>query len=602
MDKIIKLKVSAQHLTGDEICSVNRTVGLMSCEFEFDDSWNDYPVRLANFKRDTDPMSEAVTRNIINGQCRVPDELLKYKGTISVAVQGENTEGQTERTEALRIIAQTQTIVDGRNVIDPSPDQYTDFIERAGEAIEEYFEEHKEEFKGDPGEPGEPGAPGDDYVLTQEDREEIAGIAVEEIQPALNKKMEYYAVTIENGHMTHNGEVQTYADILNAFNDQSVFLYLSYLNLIFIPSFVVAGHEEEGRDAVEFASAYYYAEEPTIARVIINSAEQIKYDQIALENTDWKVDDLTGWTIGEYPQAYPTADAVATQFDSVKESISELDNTKVGYSEVVNGQLLMYSDDSKAHLLATMDLPMPNVDDVQINGASVVSDGVANIPIASPTVAGVVTPYANGFTTSNNKLYIKDASNGDINERRYNIAITGASLDYAIKRAMCDGKGAEWTETEKANARKRIGEPQFELIEEITLTEDVASIERTAEPNGNPYNFKKLLIAVRSQSKQTTNTFIVFNVNEYSEGDSPYITHVANNGLFCVAKFNVSDGIYEHSIKGGNNPTAQASVNSRTYGNSWLILANTINSCRVYVSGTGKILANTNIRIYGIRA
>lgn len=34
----------------------------------------------------------------------------------------------------------------------------------------------------------------------------------------------------------------------------------------------------------------------------------------------------------------------------------------------------------------------------------------------------------------------------------------------------------------------------YELIETITLTEDTAQILRTAEPNGTPYNFKKLRI------------------------------------------------------------------------------------------------------------
>lgn len=41
------------------------------------------------------------------------------------------------------------------------------------------------EFKGDPGEPGQPGAPGSDYVLTEVDKTEIAGIAAGLVDTAL---------------------------------------------------------------------------------------------------------------------------------------------------------------------------------------------------------------------------------------------------------------------------------------------------------------------------------------------------------------------------------------------------------------------------------
>lgn len=49
-----------------------------------------------------------------------------------------------------------------------------------------------------------------------------------------------------------------------------------------------------------------------------------------------------------------------------------------------------------------------------------------------------------------------------------------------------------WTANQQAAARERMGIGDYELIEEITLTEDVKSVFRTAEPNGESYKFKSI--------------------------------------------------------------------------------------------------------------
>ena len=41
----------------------------------------------------------------------------------------------------------------------------------------------------------------------------------------------------------------------------------------------------------------------------------------------------------------------------------------------------------------------------------------------------------------------------------------------------------------------------YELIEDITLTEDISQIERTVEPNGTPYNFRKVMVLYTSNAK-----------------------------------------------------------------------------------------------------
>lgn len=100
---------------------------------------------------------------------------------------------------------------------------------------------------------------------------------------------------------------------------------------------------------------------------------------------------------------------------------------KVGYSEVVGNQLLMYADDTKEKLLATLELPN-SVGDVKINGESIVTDGIVKIPIANrDNVFGVVKtiPYefwGTGVGASNNdgQLRLYPASEKNIDARKKN--------------------------------------------------------------------------------------------------------------------------------------------------------------------------------------
>jgi hypothetical protein len=154
---------------------------------------------------------------------------------------------------------------------------------------------------------------------------------------------------------------------------------------------------------------------------------------------------------------------------------------KVGYSEVVGNQLLMYADDTKEKLLATLKLPSGGSNlDIQINGQSIVRDGVAEIPLIKESSPGLVSVdyYATtgGLTKANEKtglIRVFSARKTEINNRSNDcLPITSPLLDYAVKAAMCDGKGGAWTAEEQANARDRIGIDEYEDVLDVTLEED----------------------------------------------------------------------------------------------------------------------------------
>lgn len=101
------------------------------------------------------------------------------------------------------------------------------------------------------------------------------------------------------------------------------------------------------------------------------------------------------------------------------------------------------------------------VSDVKIGDASIVTDGVATLPNAKDHL-GVCKVNTNGMygvsSFADGELYLVSATTDNISRRNYGSKpITPTVLDYAVKQAMCDGKGAEWTDEEKASARERLG-------------------------------------------------------------------------------------------------------------------------------------------------
>lgn len=146
--------------------------------------------------------------------------------------------------------------------------------------------------------------------------------------------------------------------------------------------------------------------------------------------------------------------------------------------------------------LEAVDMPSGDsggaVDDVQINGESIVNDGVAEIPIATNNGKyGLVKLTGDfcGIMSDAGLLKLKRVSNNFIDMRLdYGAPITSGNIDYAVKAAMCDGKGAAWTAEEQTSARERMGvisEDDFELIATVNPSKEeiVSSISiELAEP------------------------------------------------------------------------------------------------------------------------
>lgn len=147
------------------------------------------------------------------------------------------------------------------------------------------------------------------------------------------------------------------------------------------------------------------------------------------------------------------------------------------------------------------------VDDVMVNEVSVVSDGIANIPIGRVSCLGVIRPNAGLYVYGDGRMNVRAASRNDLNSRNETVnpsnnsfllqnavPIVPNNLDYAVKAAMCDGKGAEWTADEKAAARERMGLAGYELIVDVPTLETASNFHITLDSNGNALALKAVAI------------------------------------------------------------------------------------------------------------
>lgn len=215
------------------------------------------------------------------------------------------------------------------------------------------------------------------------------------------------------------------------------------------------------------------------------------------------------------------------------------------------------------------------VKDVQVGGTSVLADGVGNVPIASVT---------------------------NIDSRASKSVITPGNIDYGVKAAMCDGKGAAWTENEQKAARERMGvDKPYELIEEIVLSENTGSIVRTTTPAGTPYNYSAIQIEIIGKNASGSNRFVRFGASSttYSVVDGAISGEQENYRTYCKIEIkNQMVDALANAAPGFQGPLARKYQHITLNTAGWPEGAIT----GIRIACDGLIVAGATIHIYGVRA
>lgn len=185
-------------------------------------------------------------------------------------------------------------------------------------------------------------------------------------------------------------------------------------------------------------------------------------------------------TIGELERTLETEKADREQADiSLQKDISgKLSEPAEGIAAGKYFRVAQIDENGHA-VLEAVDAKTIGVQDVQVNGESIVAgeNGVADLPLATNTKLGLVTSAGSnyGIGISEGLASLNLAAQNEIYARTTRKVISPQNIDYAVKAAMCDGKGAAWTAEEQAAARERMAVENgsdFELLVDATLEEE----------------------------------------------------------------------------------------------------------------------------------
>lgn len=257
------------------------------------------------------------------------------------------------------------------------------------------------------------------------------------------------------------------------------------------------------------------------------------------------------------------------------------------------------------------------VKDVQVAGNSVLVDGVANVPMVNKNIPGVVkagNATETGIYFDNGIPLVSYATDNEI-QTRYGQrkTIVCNNLDYAVKAAMCDGKGAAWTSAEQKAARERIGaDGDYVLLESLTLAEETTRFERNLEPDGTPYNLIALKVIVKFIPGQGTGGFY-FNGYDNSDniiisGASETVKMLPANSPSTYRSTVVADvkplfGRYDCTVSQGSQGDAMRVT--RAANGDYQLSSTEIRIAKfnfhIFLNGKVPIIAGTKVSIYGVR-
>lgn len=247
--------------------------------------------------------------------------------------------------------------------------------------------------------------------------------------------------------------------------------------------------------------------------------------------------------------------------------------------------------------------------DVRIDGKSIVQDGVAEIPISSHDTLGLVYTdnstggYTTGLMNQQGRLQVNTASIDDVNKRRLRKEIDCSNFDYAVKAAMCDGKGAAWTADEQEAARERMGVGDYAVIISTTLEEETVSITYTQKDNGNALNEKDIIVYIELPNVATKNTngWISFNNNKIYNN-----IFMAKDYKYYIGKMRDIGGLWigENNTFAAINPASATNseyLRHQAYGIKNPDVISIINRINIYLVNGEKFPVGTNIKIYSRR-
>lgn len=184
------------------------------------------------------------------------------------------------------------------------------------------------------------------------------------------------------------------------------------------------------------------------------------------------------------------------------------------------------------------------------------------------------------------------------------LTVNGVSYTIEDANAVSFAKAQELTEEQKTRARQNInavGEKQYELIETITLTEEVASVTRIKDTAGQSYDFSAISVHINAPAANAK-TSLGINIGH----DTTNLGYVnASGALDTVARQTLCRLYNDHGLVGQYFATANGASSANLFKAPRYHHVLWRNITRINISSgnaeSAPIPAGTVITIYAIR-
>ena len=240
---------------------------------------------------------------------------------------------------------------------------------------------------GETGPQGPQGEPGEDYVLTAQDKSDIAGLAAAELEPEITAtervpfidwpSTEISTETVSGRIISINGNTIRQVALTNPNS--------TYIYRLFCKNKIIAASSIDG--LIESVTDGDLLNLPTTnGKYRLNIA-------ITLASKDDTSHNLPQLYFVRYTDG---GTLEAARVDTMPTSGTTINGVYYFDCDNINGKFAigLLSRHSFTEFTAYVNFEVVDEDavqDVQVNGTSILQDGVANIPLATPTVPGVVT-------------------------------------------------------------------------------------------------------------------------------------------------------------------------------------------------------------------
>lgn len=280
-------------------------------------------------------------------------------------------------------------------------------------------------------------------------------------------------------------------------------------------------------------------------------------------------------------------------------------------------------NDVKADLSELSEEVDGKIDDVQIDGTTIVTDGIADIPKATSNSLGVVYVQGDGlYLNTYGRIRTDPASLDNIKSGTTSYKPLTASTEHAsafygltkaagVDMASSDNPVGTYTDAAKKAIREMLGIPNMdsELITEVTVTEDSASVVIDTDSNGQPFALriaKIQLITAASTTGTADNVAAAYKARLTDDTlgawyDMPTLKMNTSLKSLMTYEFESYNGLFFLRASAAREYGASSNGMTTMYINRMIKALEQIKFSQ-YNSTSSLIPAGSIIRVFGVRA